>query len=825
MAPFEKHPADPGAIEAEAGRLERLAARALDLEAVTSTAFRPAEANWDGMCAEELRSAPQPVRQAAQETSSALAWSATPLRYWAKEVTAFDTEVARIVADLAEQARDDYGVRGEDGKPPSSGAIARARAEAEAAARAQWWKAYETYVVSGSTTAAGMLRDGPTEANLKAARDVGALPSAPGAFTAFTALWHRGNMEAAAKRATELANKIKDGSYLPTDAELAELRDLLKQYASDEVFAHRFLTGLGPRGLLELTGTLATYQLDRPGKDEDDYLFDRGLAETVASLQTSLGVALATATRSRGTDTGPHGRGYVPGPNELSEQWLVDLMVAGRSTMGIGDPNSPARYLENVHGYQMLGVLLHNGDYDRRFLSLVGGDMVDFEHDSGKNSDLWVDDIRGDSIRFDWTHGHDDNKVPAGYDPIIGLMDALERNPEAAKDMFLGVTTYTSDGPDGGRLPRLDYLLTDRNWQPDVTGGPGWFGELMEHGKEYTNPALDKLGVVLEHATTDHPDPGARRLAEAIVYEVNVDEQAKGYDNGVDPHDGGRTREFKDNDLIHPELRDSMANIMSAYIFDVNRGIDDAHAGPPGLGAEFDQTQLTRFLADLGKDETAHATVSRAEAAYALGVYDEILSGRMDPHDDMDGHLRSMTNVSQRYGQVMGALDFGAASQEHATSAAADEAYNKGVEDRYKVAGFVVDQVMGKVVDKIPVPVAGDLAKEFVGDIMEQAEEAAKQDNTGRAVYNVGELIGAGRTSAATIGEMALYESGQLEGLPDRLTQDGHPKPVSEWDADDVVAWERYKAGHGQDTVGYAGDQSGTAYQNGYEWARDILNK
>ena len=55
LAPFDRHTASPAEIEAQAATLQRLADQAIDLDAVTSAAFRPAEANWDGVCAAELR--------------------------------------------------------------------------------------------------------------------------------------------------------------------------------------------------------------------------------------------------------------------------------------------------------------------------------------------------------------------------------------------------------------------------------------------------------------------------------------------------------------------------------------------------------------------------------------------------------------------------------------------------------------------------------------------------------------------------------------------------------------------------------------------------
>ncbi|MEU4164801.1 hypothetical protein [Actinoplanes sp. NPDC026670] len=622
-------------------------------------------------------------------------------------------------------------------------------------------------------------------------------------------------------RAQELANKIKDPAYDPTAAELDELRTLVQVYGKDPAFAHDVLTGLGPTGLLELSGRLATLQLDRPGKDADDLLFSRNTADVVGDLQNGLGMMLSTATTQTGTTTGLRGETYVPGQYELSSQWVSDLMAAGRGTMDIVDPDSPALAVNDVYGYQLLGPLLRNNSFDSSFLSTVGGDIVDFEMEQGKDGNLWAG-ARGENVRLDWTVDHDVNTAPAGYDPVNSLMSALSRNGEATRDLLTGVTHYSPDGPDGGRLPRLDYLLTDRDWNvtPDVPGGPGWAAEVYKNGDEFRNGSLDKFGVALERAATDTPGPQARQLVESIIYETSADEQAKGYANRVDPAVGGDTVEFRKNNLIHPELRDSMGNIVSAYIADVNHNIADSRTVTDQT-LDVNRTDLTRFLADIGKDAGAHQTVANAEAVYAAAKYDEILSGRQNPNDDINGNLRSMEVVSRNYGSVLGAIDFGATEAQHATSADLDDKHNQSVEDRYKVIGPLVEGTIGAATAKVPG--LSDLANGFAGNILEDLENSAKIDNTGRAAYDVGTALGAGRSTAVDLTEVALYNSGKLDGLPAGLIQDGHPKPVSQWTDENYQDWQTYKGGLGQSTLGSAAVDAGDSYQGGYEWTRNTL--
>lgn len=623
-------------------------------------------------------------------------------------------------------------------------------------------------------------------------------------------------------RAQELGKKLLDPNYRPTPAELDELRNLITLYGRDKVFAHDFLTTLGPRGLLQLNGTLATYQADSPGRDADGWMFSKEAADDVRDLQNGLGVMLAAATAETGTRGGFRNETYIPGDHELSGEWVSELMAAGRGTMTVVGPFGPPQGV-TVHGYQLLGPLLRNGEYDAGFLSTVGGDMVDFELSQGENSALWTGD-HGENLRLDWTQGHDDNTEPAGYDPMNGLMDALSRNPEATRDLLTGVTSFSAGGPASGRLDRLDYLLTDRNWSPaaDVPGGSGWMSEVMRHGGDYSNHALDDFGVALENATTGQPGPQARHIVESIIYETGVDEQAQYYPNGVTPGHG-KSGDFATTDLIHPQLRQPLANITSAYIFDVNLNIAAGENAIPGQTIDVKEGHLVRYLADLGKDPGAHDTIAKAEAAYAAGSYDDVLSGRQNPHDDINGNLRAMANVSRNYGGVMGALDHGASEVGDRTSVQLDESHNEHVELQYKIAGRLVDEIMSRATAKIPVPVVGDLATEYVGDLLSQAEEQAKVDNHGHVVYEVSEALGAARTTAVNLTEQALYYSGKLEDLPRRFTVDGQLKPVSQWDDQDLVEWRRYKSDLGQSTVGSAATSAGDSYERGHKWADDIL--
>lgn len=826
IAPFDRHPAVLTELTGTADRLEGLGGTSLDLRSLTDQRYRPAELNWDGVGSAELAAAPQSVRRDATQASDAMVWLAGTLRYWRSQVDLFNGRVDAILAERASAAANNWGVSVTSPTFETDTQVARTNLDRRL--REQWWSAHQQYIDEGSRTAATMLRDGPTADNLRLLADAGVWRSPSGAVALLLPFWQDQAMKQVATDLAELAARINDPWYQPTDEELAELEEVLSQYADDPAFAYYFLSELGAEGLLLLTGNVALAQTDPPGNDED-FRYDPELARILGSIQTSLGIALATATTRRGAEPAYPGMRYVPGQYELDSDWKTDLLVAGGQIHAVGDPNSHHRYLE-VYGYQLLGVLLHSGDYDSHFLSLAGGMMIDFEQSQG-GTEFWLDQAGGENARLNWivTDGTDD-RAPAGYDPMIGLMSALDRNPEGAlalltdSKLFGDGPDYAIDPPDGYRLPRLDYLLTDREWPMDRITGISYFEINNEDYDNYVNPGLVQFGSVLEQvAALD--DPRAVQVVESIVYELNVDEQAMGYRNGQEVGDG-RTQASIGHNLMHPQLREPIANIMADYIWDVNRAVDSTGSGMPGgRGATFDETHMLRLLTDLGKDEQAHQTVREAQAVYTAASYDYYLSGAagLQP-DNLDQRIHAAEQVARRYGSVVGALDYGGITQEWYEQLAADRQHNQRVNNNYMVAGFIVDKIVGKTVGSVPI--AGDLAGPFIKGILNEAQQAAQVDNSGLVTYTVADALSGGAQTSSDLATAALYHSGQLPGLPPELIQaDGTPKPMSEWTASDLAAWNAYTDTTGHGTVPRLGNTAADAYEDGVERANNRLNQ
>lgn len=146
--PFDRYPADFVTITVAAAQVEFLARKPAELLGSTLTSHLGATASWSGIGLLELLTMPAPVRRSAEQAMSAITWAAVPMRYWATQITDFNTEVDRLVAELAEQSRtaaDDH-----EGASPDS--LDQIRAQVVAAAQAAYRLAEATYITAGRDT-------------------------------------------------------------------------------------------------------------------------------------------------------------------------------------------------------------------------------------------------------------------------------------------------------------------------------------------------------------------------------------------------------------------------------------------------------------------------------------------------------------------------------------------------------------------------------------------------------------------------------------------------------------------------------------------------
>lgn len=171
LAPFDKHPADPGALNSSAKSLADQAKTTVDVADQTLGAYAPAIANWSGIAAPEMAAAPTPMVNDAADMNLSLTWASVAVQYWAKQVESFNRKVDAILAALS-------ATMNQPGRAAMDPGMEQAtRAAALEVATRKWHEAYQTHIVAGGGTTVGMLRDGPTDQNLATAQQVGLVPA------------------------------------------------------------------------------------------------------------------------------------------------------------------------------------------------------------------------------------------------------------------------------------------------------------------------------------------------------------------------------------------------------------------------------------------------------------------------------------------------------------------------------------------------------------------------------------------------------------------------------------------------------------------------
>ncbi|MCF6525101.1 DUF6571 family protein [Streptomyces sp. JJ36] len=394
-----------------------------------------------------------------------------------------------------------------------------------------------------------------------------------------------------------------------TAAELERAGSLLKRHEGDPFFTQSFATRLGPEGTLSFWAQVA---------DQTQYGGER--TEALESLQKTLGVALGTASHA---DSG------VPALDREMERWKKDVIRLGPERLTSTDLEA-ARIDKGPYGFQVMSSLMRYGEYDTGFLTDYGkgfGDgrdhvpgLIEFEKKSageGGLEELWKPDGYQPMLNFGKGSDH-------GMDPMVGYMEALGHNPEAAQKLFHrdGWETGATDKPD----PDLQYLLQDREW-PDGN-------VLAEHGR---GKGYDELGHALEAAATgrpyDEPELGLHRDRDS----ANVMSQVVSI--VADPDNTG----FLDD---RPGLENSLAKTGAAYIDDIDHSVagfgdmeaDDArhneifrHTGPEGGHILLSEGTTTAFLREVGSSPVGYEILTAAQQRYTANA----MLAHPEPNQDL----------------------------------------------------------------------------------------------------------------------------------------------------------------------------------------------
>jgi hypothetical protein len=408
---------------------------------------------------------------------------------------------------------------------------------------------------------------------------------APGALRSSSLVAHA--TPSTAREALDLAHGITCGY----DSRVPALSDLLGRNAEDPVFASGFLTELGGSRLLRLATITA-----------------QGDANGVAGLQRNLGRVLARGTQKPGEQ------------HQVSAAWVKDLMDQGRERWTFcADPTveqwaahgRPA--LENanyqVYGYQALGILLRTGTYSSTFLTPIARDMLAAERHGGNGMEAWP--------RQAWDRtgvplapgGKDDT-----WDPIAGLLTAVSRDAHITQAFFTAETTG-KEGTVSERFPRVDYLVTDREWGKEGTG-------------------LEALGHALSVATPVTAEDAAHAVLYSIVTEVALDE-------------GACNEAFKKEGVLRPALRPVLARIFVTRFYSILSslsGYDFRKESDTDVALDDKATEA--FLSEVGKDPTARAALLQETYNQALSLFESAYKNKRK--DGMNARLsmNSMASIS-----------------------------------------------------------------------------------------------------------------------------------------------------------------------------------
>ncbi|MEU4966711.1 hypothetical protein [Streptomyces smyrnaeus] len=384
--------------------------------------------------------------------------------------------------------------------------------------------------------------------------------------------------------------RTKNGEL--TSDQLERLTALIARHGRDPQFAERFATELGAERTLQLWyNATHPHHPDHP----DTKIDEKAWWKSARTLQESLSTTLATASHS---------------DSPAMRQWQQDIIALGDKRL----ESSGGR--THPFGFQLMSNLMHSGTYDSGFLNRYGDRLVawDKELNTRDNYAYWANSADTDNLDPGGEPGD------SGHDAVVGFLEALGHNPEAATDFFGRPGTVNGAVDRDAELnDHLKYLTMERNWVFD--------GNTRTGPREM--PGHEALGHALTAATTgytwDDPqltgkDPeifkhgGDRRTAAT----AGVMEQVVHVYGGAD---GPK--------LLHdqPALAPSLGAMGGAYVDDINRavsGVGDSlqstGAFPPGYqgAARLGRDQAVDFLSVLGQNETSHGIMNQAEHLYTL---------------------------------------------------------------------------------------------------------------------------------------------------------------------------------------------------------------
>lgn len=513
--------------------------------------------------------------------------------------------------------------------------------------------------------------------------------------------------DAQVERALELAKKGKEMS----DQELGELNRLLRYNGTekDGEFATEFYQGLGgPEKTLEF---YAEMSINGTGTDHTQTRLDG-----VKDLQRTMGLALANATD-------PDTRHHLPAG------WGADFRRLGTQEIGWekGQWSKP-------YGYQVLGGLLRYGNYDPSFITPIAEHVTQLHKEDPwrflMNKPAGSDDIYG---------FNPSGKLGTGNDPLNSVLQALGHSPEASEKFFTQPpTAYNEDGTvkSDGKLDFRSYLdvFTDKDFEWTIDTNDTNVLADEDKTKKALGHGPEALGHALEAATTGRPYD-SDDTAEAIRH---TPERAQLVNAIVDKF--GQNPELirqNENGKLEAEsgplyaMRGSLGDITAEYMADFQSAFaksDGDQFSPFGAPADLRANTAHRFLAEVGQDPDAYASITSAQQAYTANAVNDVINGDSTSTVSDAERLRNATRPGGIIAGIMSEARADAVLDYHS---AADKEFNEAAADKQKW----VDRILSVGIDNTAgrVPIVGDVLGWASEDIQDSIMKSIEQDSANQA--------------------------------------------------------------------------------------------
>ncbi|MFF1381683.1 hypothetical protein [Streptomyces sp. NPDC058308] len=500
---------------------------------------------------------------------------------------------------------------------------------------------------------------------------------------------------AAVKEADELSRLAKKDPSDLTVAEFDRLYSGLKKYADDGLFSERFATSLGAKGTLEFWANIndpnANPQLNHARHEKFD------------DLQKNLSLTLATATQSDSLGM---------------TEWASKVVDLGNRPIGNSGPV----------GFQVMSNLMRWGDFDDQFLRDYGSRMMAAERERTANGEGRAWQRTGTDIHLNRT------KSDTGWDPLTGYLKSLSNNPDAATGFFN--EPFVSAGSEGNPFEgkgksNFQYLFEERNWPVDFNSEG-----------EASNTGRNNLALALESATTGHP---AGELLPPKDQMPHNAEQSKLMENLVSSISDDSKR-LTD----HPYLADSVGQIASEYLPDINRAMTDDHDRDTdrlfpvaGSEASLNHRDATRFLFAIGQSSQGYAAVEVGQKSYMANL----MEYHMNP--DLPAELRYSSNpeksidqIAYGSGEVSGTLAIGRQEAVAGPAEASDKAYGESVSQWKNAVSGGIGTGIGVGTAYFANPITGAAVGGTASTVSSMVLESLFKDAEGQAKPNAGPVMG-----------------------------------------------------------------------------------